>query len=72
MEEYKMKYKIINNSELQEFHNRMIYDYDNMINDISKAVSKDKDILLLKEVIEAQHEIIQKLTEKKVEEIISK
>lgn len=69
-EEFIMSYKIISNQELEEFHNRIINDYDNMINEISKVISKDKDILLLKEVIEAQHEIIKKLTEKKVKNIV--
>lgn len=57
---YKIEVPIINKKGLDDINNLMQYDYDNFINKIAENVSKDKDIIILQQIIKNQDEKIKK------------
>lgn len=58
--EYKISIPVMNNFELAELDNNIVDNYNNIIQEISKAVSKDKDIIILQAIIKHQDNLIQK------------
>ena len=51
---FKISVPIITNEELERFEYSLETDLDNIVHQISETVSRDKDIIILKKVIEKQ------------------
>ena len=60
---FKISVPIITNEELKRFEYSLETDLDNIVNEISTHVSRDREIILLKKVIEKQQKEIEKLKE---------
>ena len=60
----KIKVPIVTNQELENIDYQIITDYNNIMNEISKTVSRDKDIIILKRIIEYQDNRIKELERK--------
>lgn len=58
---FKISVPIITNDELERFNFSLETDLDNIVNQISKHISRDREIILLKKVIEKQKEKIERL-----------
>lgn len=55
---FKISVPIITNEELERFEYSLETDLDNIVNEISTHISRDREIILLKKVIEKQQEKI--------------
>ncbi len=60
---FKISVPIITNEELKRFEYSLETDLDNIVNEISTHISRDREIILLKKVIEKQQKEIEKLKE---------
>ena len=60
----KITVPIMTNLELAELDNNIALHYNNIIHEISKTVSRDKDIIILKRIIEYQDNRIKELERK--------
>ena len=60
---FKISVPIITNEELKRFEYSLETDLDNIVNEISTHISKDREIILLKKVIEKQQKELEKLKE---------
>ena len=60
---FKISVPIITNEELEKLDYIIENDLDNIVHQISKTVSRDKDIIILKKVIEKQSKEIEGLKE---------
>lgn len=58
---FKISVPIITNEELQRLDYTIKNDLDNIVHQISKTVSRDRDIIILKKVIEKQSKKIEEL-----------
>ena len=58
---FKISVPIITNEELEKLDYTIENDLDNIVHQISKTVSRDKDIIILKKVIEKQSKEIEEL-----------
>lgn len=56
---YKMNVPIFNNLELKELDYKIENYLDDIVSEISKTVSRDREIIILKKVIEKQQEQLQ-------------
>ena len=61
---FKISVPIITNEELKRFEYSLETDLDNIVNEISTHISRDREIILLKKVIEKQQKEIEELKEK--------
>ena len=61
---FKISVPIITNEELERFEYSLETDLDNIVNEISTHISRDREIILLKKVIEKQQKEIEELKEK--------
>lgn len=57
----KISFPIITNQELETLDYQIATDYHNIINEISKTVARDKDIIILKRIIKYQDNEIKEL-----------
>ena len=64
---FKISVPIITNEELEKLDYTIENDLDNIVHQISKTVSRDKDIIILKKVIEKQSKEIEKLKKENLE-----
>lgn len=62
-EALKISVPIITNQELEELDSLIENNYESIFEKISKTVSKDRDIIILKKIIEKQHKEIKELQE---------
>ena len=62
---FKISVPIITNEELKRFEYSLETDLDNIVNEISTHISRDREIILLKKVIEKQQKEIEELKEEK-------
>ena len=62
---FKISVPIITNEELERFEYSLETDLDNIVHQISETVSRDKDIIILKKVIEKQSKEIEELKKPK-------
>lgn len=58
---FKISVPIITNEELKRFEYSLETDLDNIVNEISTHISRDREIILLKKVIEKQSKEIEKI-----------
>ena len=58
---FKISIPIITNEELEKFNNYLETDLHNIVNEISNHISRDREIILLKKVIEKQQKEIEEL-----------
>lgn len=58
---FKISVPIITNEELERFNNYLETDLDKIVNEISTHISRDREIILLKKVIEKQYKEIEEL-----------
>lgn len=61
---FKISIPIITDEELKRFDYKLETDLDNIVNVISTHISRDREIILLKKVIEKQQKEIEDLKEK--------
>ena len=61
---FKISVPIITNEELERFEYSLETDLDNIVNEISTHISRDREIILLKKVIEKQQKEIERLKDK--------
>lgn len=61
---FKISVPIITNEELERFDYSLETDMDNIVHQISEHISRDREIILLKKVIEKQQKEIEELKEK--------
>lgn len=72
-EEFKIKIPVFNKIEEAELENKLLFHLDEFTNEIMKTMTKDKDIIILKKVIERQQKEIEELkTKLEVETIDNK
>ena len=64
---FKISVPIITNEELERFEYSLETDLDNIVHQISETVSRDKDIIILKKVIEKQSKEIEELNLENIE-----
>ena len=64
---FKISVPIITNEELERFNNYLETDLDKIVNEISTHISRDREIILLKKVIEKQSKEIEELKEDNTE-----
>ena len=62
---FKISVPIITNEELERFEYSLETDLDNIVNEISSHISRDREIILLKKVIEKQQKEIEELKKPK-------
>ena len=62
---FKISVPIITNEELERFEYSLETDLDNIVNEISTHISRDREIILLKKVIEKQQKEIEELKKPK-------
>lgn len=60
---FKISVPIITNEELEKFNNYLETNLDNIVHEISNHVSRDREIILLKKVIEKQQKELEELKE---------
>ena len=63
---FKISVPIITNEELKRFEYSLETDLDNIVNEISTHISRDREIILLKKVIEKQQKEIEELKEERL------
>lgn len=66
---FKISVPIFTNEELKRFEYSLETDLDNIVNEISTHISRDREIILLKKVIEKQQKEIEELKYKVKEHI---
>ena len=59
----KMSYPLFTSNEEAQLENMLNFHLDEFVNEINKTMSKDKDIIILKKVIEKQQKEIEELKE---------
>lgn len=62
---FKISVPIITDEELKRFEFSLETDLDNIVNEISTHISRDREIILLKKVIEKQQKEIEELKKPK-------
>lgn len=67
MEKVKINIPIFNNIEEAELENKLNFHLEEFTNEIMKTISKDKDIIILKKVIEKQQKEIEELKQEQAE-----